>query len=81
MMTRASALPSETPLESDLGLHGNELSGDALLALLEVLADANDDGEACCPERSTCALLNGDVGIAEVGAALAVAGDDVLNAA
>src|SRR5699024_7012075 len=51
--------------ERDLRLHRDELVRDALLALLEVLADADDDGEAGV-ERGSRSLLHGDVGVAEI---------------
>src|SRR5699024_8646474 len=65
--------------ESDLGLHGNQLAGDALLALLQSLAHAEDHGHAGI-QSGTDTLLHGDIGFAEVLAALAVADDDDLHA-
>ena len=65
--------------QGNLGLHGNQLAGDALLPLLQGLTHAEDDGQAGI-QSGAHTLLHGDVGLSEVLAALAVADDDDVHA-
>ena len=65
--------------ESHLDLFADDLHRHAFLALLEILADAEDDLETGVYGGAD-ALRDGLVGLAEVGPSLAVADDDVGNA-
>ena len=78
-MTRFKLLRGDA-LQGDFHLHGHQLGGDALLALLEGLAHAEDDASALRPRRRVDASLTVSSVSPKYGAALAVADDDVLHA-
>ena len=65
--------------QGDLGLHPDQLLGDALLTLLQALAHADDDLQTGV-QSGQSALVDGLVGLCEILTALGVTNDDVLDA-
>ena len=65
--------------QSGFDLQGNQIHGHAQLALFQALTDA-DDGMKAGLQSGVHLFIYGDVGLAEILAAFAVADDDVLHA-
>ena len=65
--------------QRDLGLHADDLLGDALFSLFEHLTDAEDDLESGV-QRGAGAGVDGLVGLTEVLSALGMADNDILDA-